>query len=80
MYELEGRYCKARETYKKLIEKSADVVEERASWDAHEEPSELEMDLWEDGLEESMLKTHDWKELEKWYKDKVGAEDFDDDI
>jgi hypothetical protein len=80
MYELEGRYCKARETYKKLIEKSFEVEEERASWDAHEEPSELEMDLWEDGLEESMLKTHDWKELENWYKEKVGAEDFEDDI
>ena len=48
VHELEGRYYKARETYKVLMVKLNDVEDDpNGTWDPEPEPSELEKDLWE---------------------------------
>jgi hypothetical protein len=79
VYELEGRYCKAREMYDELLQKSGEVENGTGSWDPHPEPSELEMDLWEDGLEEAMQKMCDWQDLDERIKLKV-EDEFEDNI
>ena len=79
MYELEGRYCEARKTYDALLLKRVEVEDETGSWDPHPEPSELEMDLWEDGREEAMQKTCDWQDLDEWIREKV-EDEFEDNI
>jgi hypothetical protein len=79
VYELEGRYCKARETYDELLQKSGEVEDGTGSWDPHPEPSALEMDLWEDGKEEAMQKTCGWQDLDKWIREKV-EDEFEDNI
>ena len=79
MYELEGRYCKARETYDELLLKCGEVEDGTGFWDPDPEPSDLEKDLWEDGKEEAMQKTCDWQELDRWIKLKV-EDEFEDNI
>jgi len=81
VYELEGRYCDARETYSSLLVKAENIDLNDGSWAPDPEPSELEQELWEDGLEECMKKAHLWTELKDWYIRKVGDEDvFDHEI
>ncbi len=72
VHELEGRYTQAMAFYNQLLSGGDETSTEEGFGD-------LEMDLWEDGLEECMKRAHKWSELEKWYITKVtGKQDTDD--
>ena len=75
VHELEGRYREAMNIYLKLLTERDDDAMDAAI------ASELEQDLWEDGYEECLKKTHSWDELQSWYTEKAGGDDsFDDEI
>ena len=67
VHELEGRYREAMNIYLKLLTERDDDAMDAAI------ASELEQDLWEDGYEECLKKTHSWDELQSWYTAKAGG-------